>query len=115
MAVAVKCRFCGEYLAPKLRTRLSNSDPVERILMPVDRSSWAIAAGYLGLFSLLPFFGIFAIIVAIIALRDLKRHPDLHGKGRAYFGLVMGVLFTLLYAVPITLALVEVITKKPLM
>ena len=32
----------------------------------------------------------------IVAIYDIKRHPDRHGMGRAIFGLVMGAIFTLL-------------------
>ena len=54
----------------------------------------AIAAGYLGLFSLIPFFAPIALIVSIIAIVQLRRNPQLHGMGRAIFGLVTGILGT---------------------
>ena len=63
-----------------------------RVLLPVGRSGWAIAAGYLGLFSVLGIFGPFALICGILALREMKRKPHLHGAGRAWFGIIMGVL-----------------------
>jgi hypothetical protein len=31
-----------------------------------------------------------------MALRDLKRHPHLQGAGRAWFGIIMGSLGTVL-------------------
>ncbi len=65
--------------------------------MPVDRPLSAIAAGYLGLLSLLPGFGVFAIGFGIRALVVLRDNPELSGRGRAIFGIVMGVLGTLLY------------------
>jgi len=69
-----------------------------RLLLPVGRSGWAIAAGYLGLFSLIVLPAPIALIVSIIALWDIRRsksspHPK-HGMGRAIFGLIMGVLGT---------------------
>jgi GYF domain 2/Domain of unknown function (DUF4190) len=69
-----------------------------RMLLPVGRSGWAIAAGYLGLFSLVILPAPIALIVSIIAIRDLRKsasspHPK-HGMGRAIFGLVMGILGT---------------------
>lgn len=63
-----------------------------RMLLPVGRSGWAIAAGYAGLLSLIPFFGIFAVIFGILALNDIKAHPEKHGAGRAWFGIIFGGL-----------------------
>lgn len=68
-----------------------------RMVMPVGRSGLAIAAGYLGLVSVvIPFAAPVALVVGILALRDLRRHPEKHGMGRAIFGVVMGGLFTIL-------------------
>jgi hypothetical protein len=63
-----------------------------RMLIPVGRSGWAIAAGYLGLFSILVIPAPLAIIFGILAIRDIKRNPNRHGMGRAIFGIVMGAL-----------------------
>lgn len=65
-----------------------------RMLIPVGRSGWAIAAGYLGLFSVLLIFAPISIVISIIAILDLRKHPEKHGMGRAIFGLVMGFLGT---------------------
>ena len=96
LAVARKCRYCGEYLDPDRRALENAPDALERMLLPVGRPASAIAAGYLGLLSFIPCFGPVALIVSIVALRTLKRHPELSGRGRAIFGLVMGSLMTLL-------------------
>lgn len=69
-------------------------DPAMRMLIPVGRSGWAIAAGYLGLFSFLILPAPIALITGILAIRDIRSHPDRHGMGRAIFGIVMGVLGT---------------------
>ena len=66
-----------------------------RMLLPVGRSLWAIAAGYAGLFAVLFFPAPIALILGIIAIYDIRRHPKRHGMGRAIFGLVMGALFTI--------------------
>ena len=66
-----------------------------RWLLPVGRSGWAIAAGYLGLFSVIPIFAPIALIISIVAIRDIKKNPQRHGMGRAIFGLVMGILGSL--------------------
>jgi len=105
LAAARKCRYCQEYLDPRRRgcPRRPGAVPDPR------RPASAIAAGYLGLFSLLPFFGIFAIIAGVVALRTLRRNPHLLGRGRAWFGLVMGIVMTLVYAIPIILAIIGAI------
>lgn len=69
-----------------------------RLLLPVGRSGWAIAAGYLGLFSVLLLPAPVSLLVSIIAIRDIRRsatNPNpKHGMGRAVFGLIMGLLGT---------------------
>jgi len=70
-------------------------DPMMRMLLPVGRSPWAIAAGYLGLFSFLVLPGPLALGTGILAIRDIQKNPNLHGMGRAIFGIVMGGLATL--------------------
>jgi hypothetical protein len=98
---AVKCKFCKAWLegegvvppgqAPPQAKR--QHDALMRMILPVDRSGYAIAAGYLGLFSVLFVFAPFAILFGVLALSDLKKHPEKLGKGRAIFGIVMGVIF----------------------
>ena len=71
-----------------------------RLLMPVGRSGWAIAAGYLGLFSFVLIPAPICLIISILAIRDINRSKLTdkvkHGMGRAVFGLVMGALGTAL-------------------
>jgi len=77
-----------------------------RLLLPVGRSGWAIAAGYLGLFSLLIFPAPFALATGIYAIIDIRRNPKKHGMGRAIFGVVMGGLATLLLVLMLVVFLV---------
>ncbi len=81
-----------------------------RMLLPVGRSGWAIAAGYAGLFA--PIAGLFAtinrrmapigwvpsvaIILGVVAIIHIRSNRKLHGMGRAIFGIVMGILGSLL-------------------
>ncbi len=67
-----------------------------RWILPVGRSGWAIAAGYLGLVAVLFFPAPFALFVGVIAIFDVRAHPDRHGMGRAIFGTAMGAVFTAL-------------------
>jgi predicted acyltransferase len=70
-----------------------------RLLLPVGRSGLAIAAGYLGLISVLLLPAPLAVLFGILAIRDIQKHPDKHGMGRAIFGLVLGGLGTIVLVV----------------
>ena len=83
------------FMPPPVRPDIGQ-DAGMRMLLPVGRSGWAIAAGYLGLFALLIMPAPIALIISIIAIIDIRRHPEKHGMGRAIFGLVMGILGTLM-------------------
>lgn len=62
-----------------------------RALLPVGRSGLAIAAGYVGLVSFLVWpAALAAIILGILAIRDIKRNEGKHGMGRAIFALIAG-------------------------
>lgn len=69
-----------------------------RMLLPVGRSGWAIAAGYLGLFSVTLFLAPIAIIVSVVAIISIRKSVATskvkRGMGRAVFGLVMGLVGT---------------------
>jgi len=100
------CIACGERLeavaaAPR---RPLGDDPGMRMLLPVGRSPLAIVAGYLGLLSLALVPAPIALIVGILAIRDLRRHPEKRGMGRAVFAVVMGGLFTILFALLIIMS-----------
>jgi hypothetical protein len=69
-------------------------DPAMRLLLPVGLTGWAIAAGYLGLFSVLCFPAPFALLTGILAIRAMRLNPRKHGMGRAVFGIVMGGIGT---------------------
>ncbi len=89
------CPFCkADVREAPVAQRSSADDRMMRMLLPVGRSGWAIAAGYLGLLSFVMLPAPISLIVSIIAIRDLKINPQLHGMGRAVFGLVMGILGT---------------------
>jgi hypothetical protein len=86
-------------------------DPALRWVLPVGRSGWAIAAGYLGLFSLLILPGPLALWAGIMAVRDLRRHPEKRGMGRAIFGIIMGGLATAFMAFVAGLIMVDALRK----
>ncbi len=101
------CRKCGLQLtadAPvcsrcgAARGEGPGDDAAMRWILPVGRSPWAIAAGYLGLFALLVIPAPFALAAGIMAVRDIRANPSKHGMGRAIFGIVMGAIFSLILA-----------------
>jgi hypothetical protein len=76
------------------------NDAGMRMLLPVGRSGWAIAAGYLGLLSLGCFFlGPAAILCSVMAMRDMKLHPERHGMGRVVTGFVLGGIGTIVLCI----------------
>lgn len=68
---------------------------VEKYLLPVGRSGWAITAGYLALFSVLIIPAPVALFSGVMALNDISKNPEKIGKPHAYFGIVMGGVGTL--------------------
>jgi hypothetical protein len=94
---AIVCKFCRSRLdAPP---EPPPPDPGMGLILPIGLSGWAIAAGYVGLFSLIPFVAPIGLIVSIVAIRDLKKNPKLRGWGRAIFGLVVSAVMTIVLAI----------------
>jgi hypothetical protein len=117
----MKCQHCGNviYVPTALCPHCGvmpqgggaydiGADPAMRMLLPVGRSIWAIAAGYAGLFAVICFPAPLALFLGAMAIVDLKRHPEKHGWGRAIFGLVMGIVGTVL----LILALVPILLSR---
>jgi hypothetical protein len=80
-------------------------DRALRIVIPIGRTPLSIVAGYLGLLSLAFVPAPFALVTGILALKELKKHPEKLGRGRAIFGIVMGAIFTVLLALTLVLQL----------
>lgn len=61
----------------------------------------ALAAYYLGLFSIIPFLGLFlgiaAIVLGKLGLDKRKENPAIKGKAHAWVGLGCGSLFVLIW------------------
>lgn len=84
------CPQCGVRQIPIQKP--SDVSKLMKFLAPVNGSTWAIAAGYLGLFTLFNYYlAPFAVFTGVMALIDIKKHPEKIGKGRAFFGIVVGV------------------------
>lgn len=118
-ATTAHCEFCGAELVnhtpvgepiplaelapyappqtpPRPRPAAASDDAALRLLIPIGRSAYAIAAGYAGLLSLgLCFLGPIAVLLGILAIHDLRRNPQLTGMPRAITGIILGVVGTL--------------------
>lgn len=100
------CRECGKEISNEavicvgcgVPTDVNQTEAGMRLLLPVGRSGYAIAAGYLGLVSVLLIPAPFAIIFGILAIRDIKKHKNKHGLPRAIFGITLGAIFTIFYS-----------------
>lgn len=97
--VGAKCPFCADPIdendvSEAIRSELETDRTFLRIATPMDRSGWAIAAGYAALFCLIIVPGPLALGLGLIALWDLKHRPHKIGRGRAWFGIIAGSLAT---------------------
>ena len=74
-----------------------NDSPGMNLLLPMGpQSGLAMAAGYVGLFSLLLWLiAPIGVILGVLGLRDIRANPGKHGKGRAITGIVCGGLGTI--------------------
>lgn len=108
------CSHCGTKISENSNICYRCGHPVEsgsqgnavdreaatlRWCVPLGRSGWAIAAGYLGLLSFIPFIGVMAIICGFLGLLSIAKDPQKLGKGRAWFGVISGAGFTILYLI----------------
>jgi hypothetical protein len=94
--ICMKCGVPTGVVVKNGQVRDIGQDPWMRILLPVGRSGYAIAAGYLGLLSLVIYPAPLALVFGILAVRHIKRDPTKHGMGRAVFGIIMGIIGTAL-------------------
>ncbi|MEM7050711.1 MAG: DUF4190 domain-containing protein [Acidobacteriota bacterium] len=71
------------------------SNEIMKAVLPVGRSAWAIAAGYLAFFAIFLIPAPIALLCGLMALRDLRQRPAVGGRGRAWFAIISGGFFTL--------------------
>jgi hypothetical protein len=83
-----------------------HAEPPERnrtveVLLPVNRTPLSIAAGYAGLVAMLIVPAPLALLLGVLALRDLRGQPAVGGRGRAWFGTIAGALGTAVWVLAI--------------
>jgi hypothetical protein len=86
----------GDFLA-ELATMPTDDHLVH--VLPVNRSGWAIAAGYVGLMSIIPGISYVGLLVSSIAAWHLKHNPKKLGWGRVITGFVISVPMSILYTI----------------
>lgn len=96
-AESTHCVACGAR-AESAAGAPASADGAVKYLIPIGRSGLAIAAGYAGLFCLLILPGPIAMVLGVLAIMDLRKHPNKLGRGRAWFGLIAGVIASALLA-----------------
>lgn len=89
----------SQSVSPQSMTPPTRDRGLEMVI-PINRSGWALAAGYVALFSI-PFVFLAPIGVAlgIVGLVDLKKNPSRAGRGRCWFAVIYGGLTMVLVAV----------------
>lgn len=119
LAVAVKCKHCGEYFDDELHRRRqapSSAGTLERMLAPVEVSGMSLLSGYMGLFAMFPVIGIIPAIIGIFAgrsgLKEIEKRPNLSGKGRAWFGIISGALFTVIWVIMLISSTLASMSKR---
>ena len=108
---AFRCVRCSEIIqaVPVYQTTKLGDDAGMRVLLPVGRSGLAIIAGYLGLFSPIIIPAPLALLFGILAVIDIRKHPDKHGMGRAVFAIIMGIIFSIPLLIMIIHAMASVL------
>ncbi len=105
LAVAVKCKHCGEYLDDEDHDdrRKESAGTLLRMVAPVEISVMSLFAGYMGLFAMFPLVGIVPAVIGIFlgwgGLKEIQRKPNLSGKGRSWFAIIMGVICLIAWSI----------------
>lgn len=75
------------------------------MVIPINRSGWSIAAGYVALFNIpFVFMAPIALILGIVGLKDIKKNPSRAGRGRCWFAVIYSIIAIVLFAVIIAFA-----------
>ena len=98
-----QCTQCGEILhATPVQQVVVTSDETLGGMIPMDNGA-AVAAYYLGVFSVIPFIGIAlgipGLILGVKGLRKANEHPEVKGKAHAWVGIICGGFFGLGYLI----------------
>jgi len=107
-----KCISCNQILHNIQQTPfVQTSNGTLGGLIPYKNAP-ALTAYYLGIFSFIPFIGIFlgiaAFILGLKGLRLAKEHPEIKGKIHAWVGVIAGGLFGFVYLIVSLVVIIKV-------
>jgi hypothetical protein len=92
-----RCTNCGSELHQPVATAVLVEDPL-LTLIPLKNLP-ALWAYYLGVFSLIPCFGVFlgiaAIVLGFMGTAHARKHPEARGAIHAWAGILLGLLVLL--------------------
>ncbi len=94
----ISCGFMISNLAPGMAVAQGYGDNALGGLIPY-KNAYALVSYYLGVFSIIPGFGILlaipAIILGVMGLKFYKKNPAARGKTHAWAGILGGLIFGL--------------------
>lgn len=94
------CTGCGTVLRPPSPPAVPASASGFAAMIPT-RNKPALIGYYLGVLALIPpigwFFGIPAFVLGLRGLRLAREHPEVRGGGHAWFAVIAGGLFSVVY------------------
>lgn len=106
-----KCTQCGVILHPASPQIVVTSNDTLGGLFPTKNPP-ALAAYYLGIFSLIPLLGlpmgITAVTMGIKGLRNAREHPEVKGKIHAWVGIISAAFFAFFYLALIGLFVIAI-------
>ncbi|MFH0794383.1 MAG: zinc ribbon domain-containing protein [bacterium] len=110
-----KCIRCGALLHPAPPPPVATTDSSLEGLIPY-RNSPALIAYYLGVFSVIPCFGILigipAFFLGLKGLRLAREHPETKGGVHAWVGIIMGGIFGFGYLLLLIVALLASFARR---
>lgn len=107
-------RNAGQAIPPPIPPPLPTQEPKDPTggLIPYKNGP-ALAAYYLGVFSVIPVLGLFlglgALVLGIMGLRMAARQPEVKGKVQAWVGIIVGGFFGLAYLALTVLIIVGIV------
>lgn len=101
---------------PATKSRQNTSDEIISTVIPY-KNKRALLAYYIGVFSIIPVAGLvlapLSLFFGIGGLKDYKKNKNAKGKLHAWFGIIAGILFTLIHYGILILLLWDILLTSP--